>query len=243
MNKKLTTEDFWDSGYESHVFYPIPEKYPIVKEIKIFFKEKNFKNILEIGCFPGRFLYYFGKLGFILNGIDQTKFLPKMIEWFKSNNFKIGEFINQDIFNIDISKIQKYDVVFSSGFVEHFTNFDEIIRLHTKLVKKDGIIFITAPNFSGYIQKKLHQYLDKKSFDSCYLPAMDLKKWKEILVNENCEIIKATHIGGFDFWVIPEERSLFKKIIIKMIRGFMPLRFIPNCRVYSPEIILIAKKI
>ena len=142
MNKKLTTEDFWDSSYESHVFYPIPEKYPIVKEIKIFFKEKNFKNILEIGCFPGRFLYYFGKLGFILNGIDQTKFLPKMIEWFKSNNFKIGEFINQDIFNIDISKIQKYDVVFSSGFVEHFTNFDEIIRLHTKLVKKDRVMFI-----------------------------------------------------------------------------------------------------
>lgn len=242
MNEtKLTTKEYWDDGYKDFKFSPMPDSYPTVKEIYSIFKKTDSKNVLEIGCFPGRLLYHFGKLGYELNGIDHTEYLQTMINWFKSNNFKIGEFRSDDIFNISYDK--QYDVVFSSGFIEHFSNFDEVIEIHKKLVAKDGYLFLTAPNFSGAIQNKLHKVFDKDNLDKHYIPSMDVEKWKKIVTDGSFEIIKSEYIGGFDFWVGNQKRTIFERIIIKIIRLLLPLRFVPNSRSYSPEILLIAKKI
>ena len=239
---KLTNQNFWDSGYKDFSFSAMPKNYPIVKEIyNNFIITTEDKEIFEIGCFPGRFLFHFGKLGYTLNGIDQTEYLDNMIGWFKENNFKIGSFFKNDIFKLDSDK--KYDIVFSSGFIEHFTNFDEVIKIHCKLVKDNGYIFITVPNFSGLIQKKLHTLFDKDNLEKHYLPSMDPKKWVEIMTGQGFRIIKSGYIGGFDFWVGNQKRNIFQKIIIKLIRIMLPIRWAPNSSKYSPEIIIIAQKI
>ena len=244
METYLTTKNFWEKGYEQTNFHlsPMPRNYPIIKELYKTFGSFKDKSVVEIGCFPGRFLYHFGALGFEVNGIDQTDHLPELINWFKGNNFKLGKFIQEDIFNIDPATSPKYDVVFSSGFIEHFTNFDKVVALHAKLVKDGGYVFITAPNFAGCVQRKLHSSLDSEMFNTCYLPAMDLEKWKTILTKEGLEIIDYKYIGGFDFWVCPQPYPLYKKILIKMIRVFMPMRYVPNSKHYSPEMFIVAKK-
>ena len=164
-----------------------------------------------------------------------------MVLWLKKNDFKIGNFIKDDIFNINQDK--KYDIVFSSGFIEHFINFEEVINIHSKLVKIGGHIFITVPNFSGIIQKKLHTIFDIENLEKHYLPSMNPIKWVDILKKQNFKIIDSGYLGGFDFWVGNQKRSFFQKIIIKLIRIFLPIRWLPNSKKYSPEIFLIAKKI
>jgi len=215
LDVKLTNQDFWDNGYAGQKFSAEDLNYPIVKKLYDFFDKDEFqdKTVFEIGCFPGRFLYHFGKIGFKLNGIDQTQYLSKMMAWFEKENFLIGDFVREDIFNLDLNH-KKYDVVFSSGFIEHFRNFDEVIKIHVKLVKDDGYVFISTQNFAGSAQSFLHSFLDKENLKAHYLPSMDYQKWKNI----------------------------FARIITKIIRIIFGWRFLPNSQIYSPEIFIIAKK-
>lgn len=239
--ENLASQQYWDSGYKNTVFSPMPKNYPICKILYKYFKPTSDKTVFEIGCFPGRFLYHFGKLGYELNGVDQTDYLSKMTDWFRSLNFKIGNIQKGDIFKLNENRT--YDIVFSSGFIEHFTNFEEVIKIQAKLVKSGGYIFITAPNFSGKIQKFLHEKLDQENIDRHNLNSMDVEKWEKVLKKDGFEIIESGYFGGFDFWVDYEKRGLFKKIITKVVSHIPALRFIPDNRSYSPEIIIIAKKI
>jgi 2-polyprenyl-3-methyl-5-hydroxy-6-metoxy-1,4-benzoquinol methylase len=241
QNNKLTDKKYWDLGYEKFLFSAMPENYSIVKKIFEKFKNTTDGEVFEIGCFPGRFLFHFGKLGYVLSGMDQTDFLDGMVKWFNKNNFKIGSFFKEDIFKINLDK--KYDIVFSSGFIEHFTNFDEVIKIHCGLVKDNGYIFITTPNFSGSIQEKLHTIFDNENLEKHFLPSMNPDEWKKIIEDQGLKIIEYGYLGGFDFWVGNQKRSLLKKIIIKTIRVFTPIRWFPNSNKYSPEIYIIAQKI
>ncbi len=238
--KKLTTKEYWDEGYKNYSFLEMSLNYPIVKKLYKHFPKSNGESVFEIGCFPGRFLYHFGKLGYYLNGLDQTEYLLEMIEWFKKNNFKIGLFQKEDLFKI--KKDDKYDVVFSSGFIEHFSNFEEIIQIHADLVKENGRLFITTPNFSGIIQKKLHLWLDKKNLNKHNTKSMNPEIWKDILIKKGFDIIEYGYTGGFNFWVGNEERNIFKIVIIKILRILSKINVYPNHRSYSPEIFIIAQK-
>jgi SAM-dependent methyltransferase len=238
-NTNLASKEYWDAGYEDFKFFSMPKNYPICKMIYKHFEPTDKKDIFEIGCFPGRFVYHFGKLGYEINGIDQTPFLQEMINWFKKENFKTGYFDGGDLLTMNTDK--KYDVVFSSGFIEHFDRFEDIIKIHADLTKTGGYVYITAPNFAGSIQKFLHKHLDRESFDKHNLLAMDVKKWEKVLKEENFEIVESGYFGGFDFWISSKNKNVFKKIISKILTH-ITLRFLPNSRAYSPEILLIAKK-
>ena len=240
QNINLATQEYWDSGYKDFNFTPMQRNYPITELLYKHFTQTANKTIFEIGIFPGRFIYHFGKLGYEINGIDQTPYLKDMEDWFIKEKFSIGNLDNDDILKLSTDK--KFDVVFSSGFIEHFENFEEIIKIHADLTKTGGHVFITAPNFSGNIQKFLHTNLDNENTERHNLLAMDVEKWKNVLTKSGFDIIEAGYFGGFDFWVDTEKRNILKKIITKIITKITPMRFLPNSQVYSPEIILIAKK-
>ena len=48
-----------------------------------------------------------------------------------------------DIFKYSSKK--KYDIVCSFGVIEHFENKDEILKIHKKFCKEDGIIIVIVP--------------------------------------------------------------------------------------------------
>lgn len=237
---KLTDIDFWKDGYSSQTdFFAEKISHPVVNNIYRYFGKETFKNksVFEIGCYSGRFLYHFGKNDFILNGIDYVDKLSKMVEWFKENNFKLGEFIKDDLFNLKLEK--KYDVVFSSGFIEHFKNFEDIIRIHAKLVEKDGYVLITVPNFAGWVQKFLHTIFDKKNLGFHYLPSMNPTIWKDVLEREGFEVLEYGYIGGFNFW--SANTNIISRVFVKIIRVLFCWDFLPNARAYSPDIFILAK--
>jgi len=244
--KNLAAINYWESGYEKYHFSPMPLDYPTVKLIYKYLNTpigEHPKTIFEIGVYPGRFIYHFGKLGYELNGIDQTQYLPALVEWLKFNNFKTGSFDQADA--LTLNKEKQYDVVFSAGFIEHFECFEEIIDLHAKLVKPGGHVYITAPNFGGSVQLKLHSLLDRENLKRHFIPSMDVKKWENILIKNNFEIIEAGYIGGIDFWVDQQKRSAGQKLLLSLIKKAIELLRrinLPNNRAYSPECIIIAKK-
>ncbi len=56
----------------------------------------------------------------------------------------------QDALAIQPSQKNLYDIAWSAGLVEHFPNYEAIIRSHYDLVKSGGLVLIVVPYYYSY---------------------------------------------------------------------------------------------
>jgi L-malate glycosyltransferase len=237
----INTKDYWANIYKNSLLQNAPEN-DIIKLLI----EKYFKNgkgtCIEVGCFPGRYLSVFGKLGYKVSGIDFYEGIDNVFsEWLTSQGLKVGKIINDD-FQLYNSEI-KYDVVCSFGFIEHFTNWDEILLKHLELINEDGYLLITTPNFKGFIQRFLHFIFDYDNYKNHNILSMNPGRWKEILESKNYNIIDYGYLGGFDFWYEKKERNFIISSLLYYIMKFsFLLKNIKTSQCYSPFCFIIAKK-
>ena len=161
--QKYFWDDYWSKNSVSSVNYNFSFDRCLVKEFKKrLTKDKN-KSILEIGCAPGKWLVFFNKqFGYFPSGIDYSSVGVERTE----ENFRLNR-INGSIRSADIFQIEpenKYDIVISLGFIEHFEKPIDVVKKHIEFLKDDGLLILGVPNFRGlnyYIQK----YADKHILD------------------------------------------------------------------------------
>lgn len=245
MNKNLAETSFWE-GLNTSVSFTKPSTDNLIKKwILNYIPPANNNSCIEIGCFPGTYLTLFGDLGYELNGIDILSGTDTDLpQWLKNEKYKVGKFIRGDFLVHDFSN-QKFDIVYSLGFIEHFTDWESVVVKHCSLVKQNGFIILETPNFRGIIQRALHYWLDKKNLKRHNLDAMNPDKWEKLLVKEGFSIMDKGYFQGFDFWVEEEGRNIFQKFIIKMILMFLSVIkkiLFCNCQHFSPFCKIIAKK-
>lgn len=216
-----TEQNYWDEGYLGWKFY-VPSKTDVLRHwIESFLKNGNGKCI-EIGCFPGTYLSVFGEHGYELHGIDLTPRveidLPK---WLKSHNYRIGEFLKVDF--ADYNPGNKFEIVCSFGFIEHFSNWEEILRKQALLVEDEGYLFVSTPNFRGFVQRLLHSTLDRENYDRHNIESMRPEIWREIIEGLGFNIIYCDAIGPFDFWDEAIKKNRLQKILLRLIYKIMPV--------------------
>ncbi len=197
QSTNLQAQQIWEMRYEDFNFFIEDRNSPVVRFMFDHISKES-GTCFEIGCFPGRYMALLGQDGWELNGIDLTPKLPLLVKWFQQNNWKVGAFTEAAI--EDYKDDRQYDLVYSSGFIEHFVNFKEIIAMHTLFVKKGGQLMITVPNFTG-LQGVLHRFFDIDNYRLHYIKSMRLKPWKKILTENGFRIDAAGPLGSFDFWV------------------------------------------
>jgi SAM-dependent methyltransferase len=239
----LASQDHWDGAYKDLIFFKPSFSDPIARFIKKYsYKKQENYSVFEIGCFPGRYLSVFGDQGLVLNGVDLTpRVAVDMPKWLKSQDYRLGGFYCDDFFKFKTNNT--YNIVCSFGFIEHFTNYEEVIKQHLSLVAPGGLIILSAPNFKGCLQKFLHSYLDKENLERHHLLAMDPLSWEKVLREAGYEIVFCGFVGGFDFWGEDKSNNVFKKILVKLINlSGKILRFLPfNHRSFSPYAAVVAK--
>lgn len=240
----LTDQDYWDSNYNEEVLQVVSENQdsdPIIQSLKKYLPFESGNTVCEVGCYPGRFLHVFGESGCELNGIDFTRYLPALVLFLKEKGYKVGHFEQGDFFKVDLEK--RYDIVSSFGFIEHFRNYDEVIRRQASLVAENGYLVISVPNFSGLIQYILRYFWDSKNLEAHYLPSMNLSKWKRIVKKEGFKIVKAGPIGKFEFWQEKGSKPLPGKVARLISHLYKPkvARLLPK-RLYSPYLLLVARR-
>lgn len=247
INKQnnLAQQSYWDSSYSQYQFKTAGTEDEIRTWILENFSPVSGKTCFEIGCFPGRYLSVFGELGYELNGVDLTPRVTKDFpKWLKDSGFKTGQFFEKDIFSFKTTR--KFDLVCSFGFIEHFKNWKEVLKIQADLVDINGFIVLETPNFRGIFQKLIHLIFDHENYKRHYIPAMNPRKWKKILAKNNFQIINYGYLGGFDFWVDHVPATFFKKklyYLIAKIRSKQTGKNLKGRLSYSPYCILIAKKI
>lgn len=219
-HEKLTTREFWEKGY-ADITFSKHEGHGIDSFIRKYIPANANGTCLEIGSYPGPFLASFGDLGYKLNGIDfhpgNEKALP---EWLRSMNYKTGKFESRDFF--DFYPSDKFDVVASFGFIEHFGNFSDVISRHAELVNVNGYIIITTPNFRGWIQQVLHRAFDKTNLSYHNLNSMHPERWAARLETLGFEIHFKGYFGDFWFWRSPEKMGFIRTKLCWLAERLIP---------------------
>lgn len=240
-NENLVDQQHWDATYENLSLYKPSRFDSISRLIRKHIKDGKGLRAFEIGCFPGRYLTVFGDLGYSVGGIDLTPRVKELSAWFKNDGYTVDEFFCEDF--LTFKNESMYDLVCSFGFIEHFVNFEDVIKKHAKLVAPEGKLVITTPNFKGVIQNRLHVALDKKNFDNHFIPSMDPYIWRKVLEECGFKVLYCGWWGGFDFWS-DNQGSFFARILgMTLNKAGKLLRFIPlNNQAYSPYSVIVAEK-
>ena len=145
-------EEWWNPNGKFkplHNFNPIRIKYikeNIIKDFKIKPSEKPLKkiNLLDIGCGGGLLSEPMCRLGANVVGIDASS---KNIEVAKFHAKKNKLKINYKVASPEKLKTNiKFDVILNMEIVEHVENIDFFIKESTKLLKKNGIMFVATLN-------------------------------------------------------------------------------------------------
>lgn len=237
-------KEYWDNYYKMINLRVASKNDPIRKLIEQYIPKQN-GYCMEIGCYPGQYLPVFGELGYTLNGIDLAPGVDNVLPaWLKKMGYSIGNFYQENFTTFKTPN--KYNLVCSFGFIEHFTNWESMIKYHAQLVDDGGYLIITTPNYAGSIQTLLHTHLNMANYKRHVTESMCPEEWKTLLENEKFQIIYYGYFGGFHFWInFNDKQNIIKKFIASIIyevTNYVGFVF-PNRRMYSPFCGVIAKKI
>ena len=181
-------EEWWnpDGKFKPlHNFNPIRIKYikeNIIKDFKIKTSEKPLKkiNLLDIGCGGGLLSEPMCRLGANVMGIDASAKNIKIAKFHaKKNKLKI----NYKVASPEKLKTKiKFDVILNMEIVEHVEDIDFFIKESSKLLKKNGLMFVATLN------KTL------KSYVFAIIGAEYILKWLPIGTHDWEKFIKPTDL-------------------------------------------------
>lgn len=191
----------------------------------------TYNSVFEVWCAPWNYLIKFNKkFNLNINWIEYSE------EWIiiTKNNFKINNIksniIHWDFFDNDFLKnnYEKYDIVYSIWFIEHFDDPSITIDNHFKITKKWWLVVISIPNLS-YLNKCLSP---KKILNIHNLEIMNLIKLKQYFLKYNIIELKYSW-WLFNFWLF-----YYKNPILEKIRFLL---FIIQRLIFDPIFILLFK--
>jgi len=145
-------EEWWNPNGKFkplHNFNPIRIKYikdNIIKDFNIKSLNKPLKNmkILDIGCGGGLLSEPMCRLGASVVGIDAAK---KNIEVAKFHAKKNKLKIDYRVASPEMLKTKlKFDVILNMEIVEHVEDINFFIKESSKLLKKNGVMFVATLN-------------------------------------------------------------------------------------------------
>jgi SAM-dependent methyltransferase len=203
--ESLTDTDFWDE-YWSKVSLPVEVRHgqtlyldEILNVFDRFLPHTEGASVLEIGGAPGQYVAYVCQgTGADPHVLDVSPIGCHMT----SENFRLlgisGAVHLGDMFDDTLSlSLPKFDIVFSLGLMEHFSDLEGVVERHLRLLKPGGILMLGCPNFLGVNGIFLRRMMpDLYSVHN--MVNMDLRRWRRF--EKKFGLIPAFrgYVGGFE---------------------------------------------
>ncbi|WP_298645759.1 methyltransferase domain-containing protein [uncultured Proteiniphilum sp.] len=237
-NNNITDKKYWDNYWSNYRYDRVPQK--VVFE-KFMPKLTWGQDFIEIGGFPGVFAAFFYRRGVSDVTILDFHINKEIVRKFeKTNGLPEGSIrcIESDFFAFSPDK--RYDVVFSSGFIEHFEDTRDVIRRHVDLLSEKGQLLILLPNFLG-LNGKLQQRFDRENLDAHNLQSMEISYLKEIMQTFNLHDVSVDYLGKPMLWLEPKPEHRNRRKWVKMLSYAVKL-FPVKGKFLSPFIAIYARK-
>jgi SAM-dependent methyltransferase len=213
-DNNITTQSDWQDYWKNYRFDRIPDNVVFEKYMPLL---KQGESFIEIGGFPGIYAAYFYKQGItdvtILDFYMDSKIVRKLekINHIPENTIQC---INADFFKFSSDK--KYDIVFSSGFVEHFHNTHDVICRHIDLLSENGQLLILIPNFRG-LNGLIQRWFDKDNLNAHNLHSMKIPYLQEIMQTFGLKDVRIEYIGKPMLWLEPKPENKGKQKLVKTL--------------------------
>jgi cyclopropane fatty-acyl-phospholipid synthase-like methyltransferase len=142
-------KDYWNAVWEKlppvrHYEGPVYEQHPVLAN---FLSSAGGGEAIEIGCGSGNYMIYIAKeFGYRISGLDYSDNMDYVRANLAFNGIRDADLFNIDFF--DFKPAKKYDLVLSGGFVEHFDDYEGVVRRHAELAKPGGLVVIIVPNLT-----------------------------------------------------------------------------------------------
>ncbi len=178
---------------------------------------KKEAKVLEIGSAPGYHLVKLNKrFGFEPYGVEYSKsgvYLNK--EVFISNDINPNNVIHADFFSDEFHKQYKgcFDIVISKGFLEHFTNVQEVIEKHINLLKKGGCLIVGIPNFRG-VNYALLWFFNREMISMHNIDIMNKQNFSRSFDKKYISPSFCGYFGIFNFSLFGTKNNLKRFVLI-----------------------------
>jgi 2-polyprenyl-3-methyl-5-hydroxy-6-metoxy-1,4-benzoquinol methylase len=114
-------------------------------------------RVLEIGCGGSRWLAFHDRvLRCEVWGIDYSPEGFRLAAESNPGPLAAGHLVQADFFDSTSLPLAYFDVIYSLGFIEHFSDPTEVTRRCAELLRADGVVMTLVPNFTslyGRLQK------------------------------------------------------------------------------------------
>lgn len=222
---------------KNQFFHKIFDKYLLETKEKLF---------LEVGCGNSAHLPYMSKeFGFHVSGLDYSEIGCEMAKRTAIYYGVEADIRVCDLFEPAEDLLEKYDVVFAAGVIEHFKEISKPCEAMTRLVKPGGYVINTIPNFSlkSYMGK-----LQKKYAPDIYDKHVLLDKEDLIQAHEKAglKMLYCDYLLAYDYGVLNfgGKHEKLRKYYIR--KGKLQMLFrknrIKGTRKHAPYIVYIGRK-
>ena len=221
--------EWWDPNGKFkplHKFNPVRIKYikeHIINNFKLRIKKKPLDkiNILDIGCGGGLLSEPMTRLGANVTGIDASNKNINIAKLHaKKNKLKI-DYLCSSPEKLKIKK--KFDVILNMEIIEHVEDINFFINSCSKLLKKDGLMFVATLN------KTLKSYMFAiigAEYVLRWLP-IGTHDWEKFVRPEDLKKIlsknslKLEKLDGMNFNIIKDEWRVSSDTSINYIAKFI----------------------
>jgi hypothetical protein len=246
MNKELTNRIFWEKYWKAKPLIEIVGKdFGLHKIFEKFLEHKKYKTMIEIGGFPGYYAIYFNKvwgykttfLDYLINPKTINKLL--IVNGLKINDINI---IKADFFRY--SNHKKYDVVFSLGFIEHYSDTKDVLKRHWDMASTGGQMIIGLPNFLGL--NGLYQLLFDPSILKVHnLDSMDAARLRNIVRELKPKRMEIFYVSTGLVWLENlKKRSVLLRLLTRVLNAIgagLTMLGVKN-KMVSTHIFIVAEK-
>jgi 2-polyprenyl-3-methyl-5-hydroxy-6-metoxy-1,4-benzoquinol methylase len=263
-DNKLSTQSYWDEVLKSA---KLPRKnssstyvYNItMKYVDRLLMNGKYATFFEVGCGSSGWLPYFAeKYNYEVSGLDYSEVGCELAKKnLELQQIKYGQIFCRDFFLPNPTDGKKYDVVFSYGVIEHFSNPEQIVEIFDHLLSTNGLMITLIPNFNGLMGRLTKRFMpDVYEIHNIITP----KQLAEYHSANGLQVIKNGYAGILAFGVMPwvksnhwlfKENTVRRKISLFCLKAldkalgfiFRILPFDLPSKTFSPYEICIAQKI
>jgi SAM-dependent methyltransferase len=206
-------------------------------------------TLIELGCGGSPYLPYFAKHhGLQVSGLDYSDIGCARARAVLQAEHAAGTIVEGDIFSPPPELLGRFDIGFSMGLVEHFTDTAAVLSALRKFVRPGGLMITGIPNMTG-LPGRLQSWLDRPLYEM-HQP-LDAAQLAAAHRAAGLTVLSSTYLMTLNLYVLHyrNERSpvgvglrALRGVLMRLVFGAETWlgRSFPN-RVTSPYILCIAR--
>lgn len=176
-------------------------------------------KVLEVGSAPGDFLVKIHEMyGFIPYGVEYSE--PGVVrnrQVFDCHNIDPDNVIHADFFDEKFQQQfeQYFDIVVSRGFIEHFTDVEDVVEKHLHVLARGGYIIVSIPNLSRWsIYGICSSLINKKRLQMHNLNIMSKEAFSKLFDRKDLSCLFCDYYGTLRLSLLGGSTKLFVRLVL-----------------------------